>query len=70
MNPLVITVIVLGCLLYVAWQGFCLYDLARADRTQVRYLPKWGWAAICLISCPWGGLAYIIFGRNGFDRAL
>jgi hypothetical protein len=49
-------------LLVIAWDGFCLYDLARAR--QVRYLPKWAWAILCLITFPWGGLAYVIFGRG------
>ena len=42
---------------------FCLTDLARAD--QVRYLPKWGWALVCLVSIPWGGIIYLIVGRTG-----
>ena len=49
-------------LLIIAWDAFCLYDLARAGR--VRYLPKWAWAIICLIAFPWGGIAYVIFGKN------
>jgi hypothetical protein len=58
-----IVVLVLGA----SWDGLCLRDLAHAD--QVRYLPKWGWAVVCLISCPLGGLLYIILGRDGFRRA-
>ena len=30
---------------------FCLVDLRKA---QVRYLPKWAWATICVISIPLG----------------
>jgi hypothetical protein len=40
---------------------FCLVDLARAR--QVRYLPKWAWALICLVSVPLGGIVYLIVGR-------
>jgi hypothetical protein len=36
----------------------------------VRYLPKWLWAFLCLISWPWGGLLYVIFGRSAFGRDL
>lgn len=53
-------VLVVG--LAVAWEVFCLQDLVRADR--VRYLPKWAWAVICLVSIPWGGVIYVIFGRD------
>jgi ABC-2 type transport system ATP-binding protein len=44
---------------FIAW---CLAGLARAG--QVRYLPRWVWAVIICVSVPWGGLAYLIFGRS------
>ena len=43
---------------------FCEVDLARAE--QVRYLPKWGWAILCLgigLTIPFGGIAYLVFGK-------
>ena len=66
----VIAVIALGIAAAIAWDSFCLRDLIRADPARVRYLPKWAWAAVCLISCPWGGLLYMIAGRGGFGRVL
>ena len=45
----------------LAFAVFCLIDLARAG--QVRSLPKWAWALIICVSMPWGGLAYLLFGR-------
>lgn len=56
-----ILILATAVVLVVVWEAFCLHDLARADR--VRYLPKWGWAVVCLLSIPWGGIAYVIFGR-------
>jgi hypothetical protein len=50
--------------LAVGWVVFCLVDLARAK--QVRYLPKWGWAILCLgigLTIPWGGLLYFAVGK-------
>jgi ABC-2 type transport system ATP-binding protein len=47
--------------LLVPFAIVCLVDLARAS--QVRYLPKWGWAVVICGSVPWGGLAYLVFGR-------
>ncbi len=41
---------------------FCLADLARAP--HVRHLPKPAWALIICCTIPWGGLAYLIFGRD------
>jgi hypothetical protein len=46
----------------VAFQIFCVVDLARAE--EVRYLPRWAWVLVCLLSIPFGGLAYLIFGRK------
>lgn len=43
------------------FEVFCLVDVARA--AQVRYLPKWAWAVICLVSVPLGGLAYEVCGQ-------
>jgi len=57
-----VLVIILIGLLWAGWDGFCLYDLARAP--EVRFLPKWVWAIICLISFPFGGIVYLVLGRE------
>jgi hypothetical protein len=44
----------------------CLADIARAR--EVRYLPKWAWALICVFQVPSGGIAYLILGRVGKPR--
>lgn len=46
--------------LVVGFVAYCLVDLARSE---VRYLPKWAWAVICLASVPIGGIVYLVFGR-------
>jgi hypothetical protein len=48
-------------LLALGFVGYCWYDLSRS---QVRYLPKWAWALICVASIPFGGIAYLIVGRE------
>jgi hypothetical protein len=45
----------------VAFEAFCLVDLYRAG--EVRYLPKWAWAGISLISIPLGGIVYLSIGK-------
>jgi hypothetical protein len=45
----------------LAFVGYCLWDLSR---TNVRYLPKWAWAVICLVSVPVGGIIYLLLGRD------
>ena len=44
----------------IAFVGYCLYDITRSD---VRYLPKWAWALVCLVSIPVGGIIYLALGR-------
>jgi hypothetical protein len=41
--------------------AYSLVDLIRAE--QVRYLEKPWWALIICVTIPWGGLAYLIFGK-------
>ncbi len=47
--------------LAVAFIAYCLWDLARSE---VRYLPKWAWAVLCVLSVPLGGIAYLVLGRR------
>jgi hypothetical protein len=48
-------------LLALAFVGYCLFDLSRSD---VRYLPKWVWAIVCIASIPFGGIVYLLIGRQ------
>jgi len=45
----------------VCFEVFCLVDLVRAE--DVRFLPRWAWALICVISIPLGGIAYLLLGK-------
>ena len=47
--------------LMAAWVIFFLNDLTYAER--VRFLPRWLWAIVCLITIPVGGIAYLLIGR-------
>ncbi len=46
--------------LAIAFAAYCVIDVARHD---VRYLPKWAWALICVVSIPFGGIVYLLVGR-------
>jgi hypothetical protein len=49
--------------LAIAFDVYCLVDLARAR--SARHLPKWVWVVvILLVSAPWGGLIYLFAGRD------
>ncbi len=56
--------------------AFCPVDLARAE--QVRHLPRWVWAIICVIFGVLGGIIYLAAGtvrtaheyQRGYQAAL
>ena len=43
---------------------YALIDCARADESQVRTIPRWGWLLLIIIAPPIGPIAYLIAGRN------
>jgi hypothetical protein len=47
---------------------YALLDCARADESQIKNLPKWGWLLIIILLGPQavaiGPIAYLIAGRN------
>jgi hypothetical protein len=57
----VLIAILLGVLLLVAFDVFCLVRLAAADR--VRFLPKLAWAVVIVCISPLGGLVYLLAQR-------
>jgi uncharacterized membrane-anchored protein len=50
--------LVLVGLAFVVW---CLIDL---QQREPRYLPRWAWMVIVLISIPAGGIIYLLVGRG------
>ncbi|MGD0069152.1 MAG: PLDc N-terminal domain-containing protein [Streptosporangiaceae bacterium] len=58
----VLIAILLGVLLLVAFDLFCLVHLAAADR--VRFLPKLAWAVAVVCISPFGGLVYLLSQRR------
>ena len=58
----------LGLGLAAGFDALCLADIARAG--QVRYLPKWAWALICLAQTPLGGILYLSIGHLGRARPV
>jgi hypothetical protein len=54
-------VLILLGVVAAGFEVFCLVDLARAE--EVRHLPRWVWAIVCLASIPLGGIIYLAAGR-------
>jgi hypothetical protein len=60
MNTLIAALIPVA-IVAVCFEVFCLVDLVRAE--EVRFVPRWAWAIICVISIPLGGVAYLLLGK-------
>jgi hypothetical protein len=56
-----IPVLLLGVAL-VCFVIYCWVDIFRAE--EVRHLPKWLWAVICIVSVPLGGIIYLVYGKS------
>ena len=52
-------------MLAIAFVAYCLFDLRRSE---VRYLPKWLWALVVILSVPLGGIIYLLVGRGAAGR--
>jgi hypothetical protein len=50
-------VVILGLALLAGWLTLCLRQVFLAER--MRFLPRWVWAVVCLISIPFGGILYL-----------
>jgi hypothetical protein len=57
----VLIAILLGVLLVVAFDVFCLLHLVTAD--TVHFLPKSVWAVLVVFTSPIGGLVYLLTQR-------
>lgn len=49
-------------LLAVGFVTWVVVDIVRSD--TVKYLPKWAWIVISVISIPLGGIIYLLLGRE------
>jgi ABC-2 type transport system ATP-binding protein len=61
----VLPIVIALLLCALAFDACCLVSLARSEASN---LPKWAWALIICVSCPWGGLAYLVLGRAAGPR--
>ncbi len=57
----VLLVVAVAVVAVVRFEVFCLSDIVHAQRT--RYLSRAGWAAVCLVTIPIGGILYLYLGR-------
>lgn len=60
-DPVLLAATLPMALLSLAFVAYCLVDLRRSP---VKHLPKWAWAAACVLSVPLGGIAYLLVGRD------
>ena len=44
--------------------AFVIYCWIDISRCEVRYLPRWLWSLIVVVSVPIGGIIYLVAGRE------
>ena len=49
-------------ILIIIYLIICYHDLYKIN--MVKYLPKWVWSIIIIISIPLGGVIYFLLGRE------
>jgi hypothetical protein len=52
---------VAGLIVVIGWIVLWAIELVRAG--EVRFLPRWTWALLCIFCIPLGAIAYLIVGR-------
>ena len=52
--------VVAGLTVLLRFETYVLADLAHTPDEQLLLLSQWGWAAVCLLSLPFGGRAYLL----------
>lgn len=55
-------VIIPALLVAIGFVVYCLVDLTRSK--HVRGLPRWAWAVVIVLFVPFGGLVYLLAGRE------
>ena len=60
-RPLAVTLFAIIVIITLGIVVWALVDVARHD---VRWLPKWAWVVICLLSIPLGAVVFLIVGRE------
>ena len=61
----------LQAFIFIASLVLTLYtfiDCARRDDSQIKKIPKWGWLLAIVLLQPFGGIAYLIIGRERGER--
>ena len=48
-------------LLAIAYVAWVVYDILHSE---VRYMPRWGWVLVAVLSIPIGGIVYLLIGRE------
>ncbi|MFK4893756.1 PLDc N-terminal domain-containing protein [Lactococcus petauri] len=58
---IIVPLILLVCL----YLGACFYSIFKS--AHVKYLARWAWVLVCIISIPLGGILYFIVGRDTYE---
>lgn len=59
-----ILLVAVAIVMIVAFEVFCLRDLAKAQDDELLLLNRPGWTVVIVLAIPVGGLGYLFFGRR------
>ncbi|MGB5951730.1 MAG: PLD nuclease N-terminal domain-containing protein [Ornithinimicrobium sp.] len=54
---------ILAAIALLAFTIYCVIDVVRTDKDNVRNLPKLAWVVMALLFTPAGGIAWLLAGR-------
>lgn len=60
---LVVAAAVAAIVAVVRFEQSCLQDLAQTRDSELRVLTRHGWTVLIILWIPFGGLAYLSFGK-------
>ena len=63
-QALVLVLVVAGLFVIIRFEMFVLAALAHRPDDELRFLPRAGWLAVCLLTIPFGGVLYLTRGRG------
>lgn len=44
--------------------AYVVWIVRDIQTSEVRHLPRWGWIVVTIVSIPFGGIVYLLFGRE------
>jgi branched-subunit amino acid transport protein AzlD len=57
-------IIAVAVVMVLRFLTFCIGDINGTPESQLQYLSRAGWIAVCVLSIPIGGIVYLVCGKR------